>query len=302
MLSLLAPGQGSQKPGMLTDWLELPGATDHVKTWSELTGLDLIRLGTTATADEITDTAIAQPLIVASALLSFEHLGSHEALPHETIVAGHSVGELTAAALAGVITPDEAVRLAAIRGAGMAKACALKPGTMAAVLGGDEGEVLDRLSEYDLVPANRNAIGQIVAAGAVEGIDKLVDNPPEKARIRPLAVAGAFHTHFMDPAQEAFAAAVAEITPSQPQFTLLSNADGKPVSSGEEALSKIVEQVTSPVRWDLCTQYMRDQGTAAIVELLPGGTLIGIAKRELKGVPTRAVKVPADLEDLPGLG
>ena len=300
VLSLLAPGQGSQTPGMLAEWLELPGATERATTWSDVTGLDLVRLGTTAGAEEITDTAIAQPLIVAAALLSYGQLPDD--LPADTIIAGHSVGELAAAAIAGVLTEDEAVRLAAARGAAMAKACAQTPTTMAAVLGGDEGEVLDALNGYDLIPANRNATGQIVAAGSVESIDKLVDNPPEKARIRKLAVAGAFHTHYMDSAQETVAAAAAEITPAQPQFTLLSNSDGQPVNSGDEALAKLVSQVTSPVRWDLCTAYMRDAGTDAIVELCPAGALVGIAKRELKGVPSRAVKVPSDLEDLPGLG
>ncbi len=303
VLSLLAPGQGSQKPGMLTEWLTERGATERVTAWSDAIGLDLVTLGTTATAEEITDTAVTQPLVVAASLLSYDRLrGVYGDLPADTLVAGHSVGELAAAAIAGVISDDDAVRLAAIRGAEMAKACALIPTTMAAVLGGDEAAVLERLDEYELIPANRNAVGQIVAAGAVEAIDKLVDNAPDKARVRRIPVAGAFHTHFMAPAQEAVAAAAARITPSDPTLTLLSNADGRPVTSGAEALARLVSQVTSPVRWDLCSATMRDAGVAAIVELAPGGTLAGIAKRELKGVPTRAVKVPADLEDLPGLG
>lgn len=303
VLSLLAPGQGSQTPGMLTEWLTEPGATERVAAWSDATGLDLVRLGTTAGADEITDTAVTQPLVVAAALLSYSRLREqHDELPAGTVVAGHSVGELAAAAIAGVITDDEAVRLAAVRGAEMAKACALVPTTMAAVLGGDEDAVLAKLDEYELVPANRNATGQIVAAGTVESIDKLVDNPPEKARVRKIAVAGAFHTHFMAPAQEAVAAAAAQITPRDPQITLLSNSDGAAVTTGADALARLVTQVTSPVRWDLCTATLRADGTDAIVELAPAGTLVGIAKRELKGVPSRAVKVPGDLEDLPGLG
>lgn len=303
VLSLLAPGQGSQTPGMLTEWLAEPGATERVAAWSATTGLDLIRLGTTATADEITDTAVTQPLVVAAALLAYNQLvNEYGDLPADTVVAGHSVGELAAAAIAGVITDDEAVQLAAIRGAEMAKACAIEPTTMAAVLGGDENEVLARLDEFELVPANRNATGQIVAAGATPNVDKLVDNAPEKARIRKLAVAGAFHTHFMAPAQEAVAAAAAAITPNDPTLTLLSNSDGLPVTDGADALAKIVDQVTSPVRWDLCNAHLRAGETDAIVELAPGGTLVGIAKRELKGVPARAVKVPGDLEDLPGLG
>ncbi|GAA3963393.1 ACP S-malonyltransferase [Gordonia caeni] len=303
VLSLLAPGQGSQTPGMLTEWLTEPGATARVAAWSDATGLDLVRLGTTAGADEITDTAVTQPLVVAAALLSYSRLREqHGELPAGTVVAGHSVGELAAAAIAGVITDDEAVRLAAVRGAEMAKACALVPTTMAAVLGGDEDAVLAKLDEYDLVPANRNATGQIVAAGTVESIDKLVDNPPEKARVRKIAVAGAFHTHFMAPAQEAVAAAAAQITPRDPQITLLSNSDGAAVTTGADALARLVAQVTSPVRWDLCIATLRAGDTDAIVELAPAGTLVGIAKRELKGVPSRAVKVPGDLEDLPGLG
>ncbi|MBY4571201.1 ACP S-malonyltransferase [Gordonia sihwensis] len=303
MLSLLAPGQGSQTPGMLTEWLELPGARDRVSAWSEAIGLDLERLGTTATAEEITDTAVTQPLVVAAALLSFDEFRRrHGELPADVVIAGHSIGEVAAAAVAGVLTADEAMILAGVRGAEMAKACALEETTMAAVLGGDETEVLAVLDDLDLVPANRNARGQIVAAGSVVAIDKLISAPPAKARTRKLAVAGAFHTRFMAPAQDAFAEAAAQITPADPTRTLLSNADGRPVPTGAEALRRLVTQVTSPVRWDLCSDYLREAGTDAIVELAPGGTLVGIAKRELKGVPSRAVKVPADLEDLPGLG
>ncbi|MCF8611343.1 ACP S-malonyltransferase [Gordonia sp. HY285] len=303
MLSLLAPGQGSQKPGMLAEWLELPGNRDRVAAWSETIGLDLARLGTTATAEEITDTAVTQPLVVAAALLAFDELvDRHGALPSDTVVAGHSVGELAAAAITGVITADEAVLLAGIRGREMAKACAIEPTTMAAVLGGGESTVLDRLAELDLVPANRNAKGQIVAAGSVTAVDELVAAPPEKARVRRIAVAGAFHTEYMAPAQEAVAAAAAEITPNDPTHTLLSNSDGQPVGDGALALKKLITQVTSPVRWDLCSQTMLAAGADAIVELTPAGTLVGIAKRELKGVPSRAVNVPADLEDVPGLG
>ncbi|QKT07665.1 ACP S-malonyltransferase [Gordonia sp. X0973] len=302
MLTLLAPGQGSQTPGMLVDWLELPGVRDQLATWSKLTGLDLERLGTTATAEEITDTAITQPLVVAAALLAYDELAKQHPLAPGSIVAGHSVGELAAAAIAGVISADEAVTLAGIRGAEMARACALEPTTMAAVLGGDEAEVLARLDELELVPANRNAVGQIVAAGKVDAIDELVANPPEKARTRKLAVAGAFHTAFMAPAQDAVAAAAAKITPADPVFTLLSNSDGKPVTTGAEALEKLVAQVTRPVRWDLCSVTMREAGTTAIVELPPAGTLVGIAKRELKGTPTLALKTPESLSGITELG
>lgn len=299
---MLAPGQGSQTPGMLTPWLDLAGARDQLATWSKLTGLDLERLGTTATADEITDTAVTQPLVVASALLAYDELAKRGALPADAVVAGHSVGELAAAAITGVISADEAVGLAAVRGAEMAKACALEPTTMAAVLGGDEAEVLARLDELELVPANRNAVGQIVAAGAVAAIDELLANPPEKARTRKLAVAGAFHTRYMAPAQDAVAAAAAKITPADPTRTLLSNSDGLPVTNGVDALTKLVGQVTQPVRWDLCSAYLREHGATAVVELPPAGTLVGIAKRELKGTPTLALKTPDDLEKITELG
>lgn len=302
VLSLLAPGQGSQTVGMLNPWLEQPGARDQVSTWSKLTKLDIERLGTTATAEEITDTAVTQPLVVVAALLAYDELSKRSPLPADTLVAGHSIGELAAAAIAGVLTADEAVALAAVRGAEMAKACALEPTTMAAVLGGDEAAVLARLEELELVPANRNAAGQIVAAGTVDAIDELIANPPEKARIRKLAVAGAFHTRFMAPAQDAVAAAASNITPLDPSKTLLSNSDGQPVASGRDALDKLVAQVTRPVRWDLCSQTMREHATTGLIELPPAGTLTGIAKRELKGTPTRALKTPDDLEGITELG
>lgn len=302
VLSLLAPGQGSQTPGMLEPWLELPGVQDQVATWSKLTGLELERLGTTATAEEITDTAVTQPLVVVSALIAYDEIVKRGSMPTDLLVAGHSIGELAAAAITGVISRDEAVSLAAIRGAEMAKACALEPTTMAAVLGGDEQQVLDRLAELDLIPANRNAVGQIVAAGRVEAIDELIANPPEKARTRKLSVAGAFHTRYMAPAQDAVAAAAAAITPQDPTFVLLSNFDGKPVTTGTDALAKLVAQVTNPVRWDLCSATMRELGVSGLVELPPAGALTGIAKRELKGTPTRALKTPSDLEAITELG
>ncbi|BCK57416.1 ACP S-malonyltransferase [Nocardia wallacei] len=297
MIALYAPGQGSQTPGMLAPWLDLPGARDRLELWSKASGLDLVQLGTTATADEIKDTAVTQPLVVAAALLAYAEI-SDESFPADTIVAGHSVGEFAAAAIAGVITPDEAVTLSAIRGAEMAKACALEPTGMSAVLGGDEAAVLDRLAELDLVPANRNAVGQIVAAGRLDALAELAANPPEKARVRALPVAGAFHTGFMAPAQDAVAEAIAQITPGEPTRTLLSNFDGQPVTSGRDAVDKLAAQVTRPVRWDLCTETVRAAAVSAVAELPPAGTLVGIAKRELKGTPNLALKTP---EDIPAL-
>jgi [acyl-carrier-protein] S-malonyltransferase len=214
------------------------------------------------------------------------------------IVAGHSVGEIAAYAIAGVISADDAVKLAATRGSEMAKACALEPSGMSAVLGGDEAEVLARLDALDLVPANRNADGQIVAAGALSALDKLAEDPPAKARVRQLATAGAFHTHFMASATDAYATAAESVATAEPTAKLLSNADGQPVASAADAMSKLVAQLTRPVRWDLCTQTMREDNVTAIVEFPPAGTLAGIAKRELRGVPTHAVKSPADLDGL----
>lgn len=283
---------------MLEPWLELPGARDRLAAWSEISGLDLTALGTTATAEEITDTAVTQPLVVAATLLAHEEAARRELFGADTIVAGHSVGEIAAYAIAGVISADDAVKLAATRGAEMAKACALEPTGMAAVLGGDEAEVLARLEALDLVPANRNAAGQIVAAGARSALDKLAEDPPAKARVRVLATAGAFHTHFMASALDGYAAAAESVATSEPTTTLLSNSDGRPVTSAADAMTKLVAQLTKPVRWDLCTATIREREATAIVEFPPAGTLVGIAKRELKGTPTHAVKAPADLDGL----
>jgi [acyl-carrier-protein] S-malonyltransferase len=287
---------------MLAAWLELPGAAERLAAWSEISGLDLVRLGTTATAEEITDTAVTQPLVVAATLLAHEELTRRGLFADKDVtVAGHSVGEIAAYAIAGVIAADDAVKLAATRGSEMAKACAIEPTGMSAVLGGNEADVLARLEALDLVPANRNAAGQIVAAGALSALDKLAEDPPEKARVRKLATAGAFHTHFMAPATDAYAGAVEEVTTTEslrPNSKLLSNADGQPVASAADAMTKLVSQLTRPVRWDLCTETMRHHKVTAIVEFPPAGTLAGIAKRELRGVPTYAVKSPADLDGL----
>ena len=284
---------------MLSPWLELPGAADRLTSWSTASGLDLSRLGTTASTEEITNTAIAQPLIVAATLLAHQELTTRGLLAdNEVVVAGHSVGEIAAYAIAGVISADDAVALAATRGAEMAKACANEPTGMSAVLGGDETEVLARLEQLDLVAANRNAAGQIVAAGRLSALDKLAEDPPEKARVRALGVAGAFHTEFMASALDGYAAAAQNVATSEPTAVLLSNRDGQPVSSAADAMEKLVAQLTRPVRWDLCSETLRQRRVTAIVEFPPAGALSGIAKRELRGVPTRAVKTPADLDGL----
>jgi [acyl-carrier-protein] S-malonyltransferase len=299
VIALLAPGQGSQTEGMLSPWLELPGAADRLSSWSAASGLDLVRLGTTASTEEITNTAIAQPLIVAATLLAHQELTSRGLLADaEVVVAGHSVGEIAAYAIAGVLSADDAVALAATRGAEMAKACANEPTGMSAVLGGDEAEVLARLEQLDLVAANRNAAGQIVAAGRLSALDKLAEDPPAKARVRALGVAGAFHTEFMASALEGYAAAAQGVATSEPTAALLSNRDGQPVSSAADAMEKLVAQLTRPVRWDLCSETLRQRSVTAIVEFPPAGALSGIAKRELRGTPTHAVKTPADLDGL----
>jgi [acyl-carrier-protein] S-malonyltransferase len=284
---------------MLAEWLQLPGAAERFAAWSEISGLDLARLGTSATAEEITDTSVTQPLVVAATLLAHEELTKRGLLSDtDAVVAGHSVGEIAAYAIAGIISADDAVKLAATRGAEMAKACAVEPTGMSAVLGGEEADVLARLEELDLTPANRNAAGQIVAAGSLTALSKLAEDPPAKARVRPLATAGAFHTRYMASALDGYAAAVENVTTAEPTAKLLSNADGQPVASAADAMSKLVSQLTRPVRWDLCTETLRANNVTAIVEFPPAGTLAGIAKRELRGVPTQAVKSPADLDGL----
>jgi [acyl-carrier-protein] S-malonyltransferase len=301
VIALLAPGQGSQTPGMLSPWLELPGAADQIASWSIASDLELARLGTTASVEEITDTAVTQPLVVAATLLAYQELSRRGVLAdagQEFVVAGHSVGEIAAYAIAGVIAADDAVALAATRGAEMAKACANEPTGMSAVLGGDESDVLGRLEQLDLVAANRNAAGQIVAAGRLTALDKLAEDPPAKARVRTLGVAGAFHTEFMRSALDGYAAAAQKVTTAEPTAMLLSNRDGQPVSSATDAIEKLVGQLTRPVRWDLCTETLRRHNVTAIVEFPPAGTLSGIAKRELRGVPTRPVKSLADLDGL----
>ena len=284
---------------MLSPWLELPDASDQLASWSDASGLDLIRLGTTASAEEITDTSVTQPLVVAATLLAYQELARRGLLADADIVAaGHSVGEIAAYAIGGVLSADDAVALAATRGSEMAKACALEPTGMAAVLGGDEAEVLARLEDLELVGANRNAAGQIVAAGRVDALEKLAENPPEKARVRQLATAGAFHTHYMASALDGYAAAAARVETSEPTAIVLSNADGQPVASATDAMTKLVAQLTRPVRWDLCTETLRQRDVTAIVEFPPAGTLTGIAKRELRGIGANAVKSPADLDGL----
>jgi [acyl-carrier-protein] S-malonyltransferase len=280
---------------MLSPWLEDPAAEKIVAGWSDAVGLDLVRLGTTADAEEITDTAVTQPLIVTLGLLAARRLRETAALPAGTVVAGHSIGEITAAAVAGVLTDDAAVALAGVRGREMAAACAVTPTSMAAVLGGDEETVLARLAELGLDPANRNGAGQIVAAGTTDAIAELVGTPPEGARVREIPVAGAFHTAHMEPARAALEAHASSVAVADPDLVLLSNADGGTVTSGAEVLERLVAQVTRPVRWDLCLASLASHGVGATLELPPGATLTGMVKRAVKGTPTLAVKTPEQL-------
>jgi len=279
VLAVLSPGQGSQKPGFLTPWLDLPGAEARLRWWSALAGIDLVRLGTEGDADEIRDTARTQPLLVAAALLAAEQLPMYDV----TVTAGHSVGELAAAALSGVLTPESAVTLAGVRGREMAAACALEPTGMAAVMGGDRDEVLAAFEAHEVYPANFNGAGQIVVAGAVDRLAKLAAEPPAGSRVITLQVAGAFHTPYMAPAEQALGLVAAGITPTDPTRILLSNSDGAAVNHGREMLQRLVRQVTSPVRWDLCVRSLVDLGVTAVIELPPAGTLAGLIKRELKG-------------------
>ncbi|HEX4725019.1 MAG TPA: ACP S-malonyltransferase [Pseudonocardiaceae bacterium] len=295
MIALLAPGQGAQKPGMFSPWLELDGVAARVAAWSDSTGLDLVALGTTATADEIQDTAITQPLVVALSLIAFGELRRRVELPADTPMAGHSVGELAAAAMAGVFSPDDAVALAAVRGRAMAAACALEPTGMAAVMGGEPDEIISWLAEFDLVGANINGAGQIVAAGSRPALEKLAAAARPGIKVIQLKVAGAFHTRYMATAESALCAHAAGVTVADPVFPLLSNADGTVVTDGATVLERLVAQVTKPVRWDYCMATLAGLGVTTAVELPPAGALSGLVKRELKGTVTVPLKSPEDL-------
>ncbi|MEV8507903.1 ACP S-malonyltransferase [Actinoplanes sp. NPDC051475] len=295
MLAVLSPGQGSQKPGFLSPWLELPGAQARLRWFSVLAGVDLIHLGTEAGPDEIKDTARTQPLLVAAALLAGDHLPMQDV----AVVAGHSVGELGAAALAGVFPPEAAITLAGVRGREMAAACALEPTGMSAVLGGDADAVVAAIEEHGLHPANRNGAGQIVAAGALDALAKFGAEPPAATRVRALAVGGAFHTPYMAPAEQALDAVAGGVTVTDPARTLLSNRDGAAVARGREMMQRLVQQVTAPVRWDLVMGTLRDLGVTGIIELPPAGTLAGLVKRELKGEHAAEIVTLNTPDDLP---
>lgn len=294
MILLASPGQGAQTPGFLQPWLEIPGVADRLAWWSAVTGLDLVRYGTEADAEEIRDTAVAQPLLVAAALAAHDVLFEGSARPDA--VAGHSVGELAAGAIAGVLSPEAALVLVRERGRAMAEAAAVTETGMTAVLGGDTDEVLASIDKHGLTPANVNGAGQIVAAGTTERLAEFAEEPPAKARLRPLSVAGAFHTEHMAPAAGALRRLAAGVPVADPGPRLLQNRDGAVVAEGREFVERLVEQVSAPVRWDACMAAMREIGVTAIIELPPAGTLTGLARRELKGVELVALKTPADLD------
>ncbi|MEY4152057.1 MAG: hypothetical protein RL249_150 [Actinomycetota bacterium] len=290
MLAIIAPGQGSQTPAMLSAWLEDADIRAMAEEISDAIGLDLIRLGTTADADEIKDTANAQPLIVAAGLMSAHALGATDSFSY---VAGHSVGEITGASIAGVLTPIDAMKLVRTRGVEMAKAAGITPSGMAAVLGGDRQVVLQAIADAGLVAANDNGGGQIVAAGDLDAIAHLA---PEGARVRPLAVAGAFHTSYMQSAVEPLRALASTMSTSTPSAGVLSNKDGAVVTDGAEVLERIVNQIANPVRWDLCMQTLESLGVTGVIEVAPAGTLVGLIKRAAPSIEQFALKSPADVD------
>jgi len=295
MIVVVCPGQGSQTPGFLEPWLQNPAYAEQLRAMSEQSATDLVSAGTTADADTIRDTAVAQPLIVAAGLLALTALFADGRRDRIGGIAGHSVGEITAAAGAGVLSSSDALTFVGERGRAMKAAAALSPTGMSAVLGGDEAELLTRLESLDLQPANFNGGGQTVVAGALDALAALAADPPAKARVIPLQVAGAFHTRHMQPAALHLADVARGLTPADPTLQLWTNHDGTVVSEGARFVDLLVGQVSSPVRWDLCMQAFADAGVTGIIEVAPAGALVGLAKRALRGIPSVAVKTPADL-------
>jgi [acyl-carrier-protein] S-malonyltransferase len=298
VLVIVAPGQGAQAPGFLSPWLELPGFEDRLRWLSAVAEVDLVHYGTEADADTIRDTAVAQPLLVASGLVSLLNLFPHpaDAFGKVGVGAGHSVGEITAAAGAGVMSAEQAMVFVRERGKAMAAAAAVTETGMTAVLGGEQDAVISAIEKHNLTPANINGAGQIVAAGTMDDLARFQDDPPEGARLRPLPVAGAFHTKHMAPAVSTLAGYAKAISTHDARTSLLSNADGMVVQSGRDYLARLVQQVSNPVRWDLCMQAMVDLGVTALIEVPPAGTLAGLAKRAMPGVEVLALKTPDDLE------
>jgi [acyl-carrier-protein] S-malonyltransferase len=298
VLVVVAPGQGAQTPGFLSPWLDVPGVRERLEWLSVVSGVDLIEHGTTSDADTIRDTAIAQPLIVGAGLVTLLSLFPHPSVAYASVGAGagHSVGEVTAAVGAGVLSAEQAMVFVRERGRAMAQASATIDTGMSAVLGGDPDDIVRRCHELGLTAANMNGAGQIVVAGTLEQLAAFAENPPDGCRVRPLEVAGAFHTEHMSPAAGRLGRLGNAITTHDPRIRLISNADGDVIHDGREVLRRLVSQVSNPVRWDLCMQTMADLGVTALIEIPPAGTLAGLAKRALPGVATLAVKTPDDLD------
>ena len=297
MIALTCPGQGAQTPGFLTPWLELQSFKTEIEKYSAILEMDLVHFGTEADADQIKDTKIAQPLIVAASMAS--HAALISALQDDSMfegVAGHSVGEIAAAKIAGVLDTEAALKFVKARGEQMAMAASLDASSMAAVVGGEQDTVLSHLSNLGLFAANYNGKGQIVAAGSSSKIQALVSNPPAGTRVVGLAVAGAFHTSFMETAKVALTSLALSISCDNPKLLLWSNSDGAKVDGGDKFLELLIDQVSKPVRWDKTMDAMVSDGVSAVIELLPGGTLTGIAKRAMPGVATLALKSPEDIE------
>jgi [acyl-carrier-protein] S-malonyltransferase len=297
LIALTCPGQGAQTPGFLKPWLEIESFKSEIEKYSAILEMDLVHFGTEADADQIKDTKIAQPLIVAASMAS--HAALIDALKDSSFiqgVAGHSVGEIAAANIAGVFDTEAALKFVKARGEQMAIAASLEDSSMAAVVGGEQDVVLQHLSNLGLFAANYNGKGQIVAAGSSSKIQELIGSPPAGTRVVGLAVAGAFHTSFMESAKVALASLAVSISCQDPKLLIWSNSGGVSVSNGDKFLDLLIEQVANPVRWDLTMDSMVSDGVSAVIELLPGGTLTGIAKRAMPGVATLALKSPEDLE------
>jgi len=293
MLVIFCPGQGSQKPGFLKSWLEIPEFKKKIQEYSELISLDLIHHGTLSDLETIKDTAIAQPLIAGASIASASLLD----LANLSGVAGHSVGEVSAAAIAGVLTEAEAMQLVSVRSKAMAMvAASSEPTAMAAILGGDIEVVLARLNGFNLSAANFNGAGQIVAAGAKTDIDSFVSEGLTGSKVIELNVAGAFHTKYMEPAIGTLNTFKDTLLAHDPNVVLWSNEAGQMITRGSDYLDLLVGQVANSVRWDLCMASMVEAGVSAVIEVSPAGTLMGLAKRSMPGIEIVALKEPKDLE------
>ena len=294
MIVVAAPGQGSQSQGFLAPWLDVDGVRETLGTLGEAAKVDLITHGTVSDDETIRDTKIAQPLIVAASIVTGGLLlaGRRERVG---ALAGHSVGEFAAAALAGILSNVDALALVGVRGRAMADEAAKIETGMSALLGGEADDISARLAELGLFPANMNGGGQVVVAGAKDALAALAENPPAGARVIPLSVAGAFHTSFMGGAVETLRSASEGVVASDPTLPIYTNKDGSRVSSGSDYVDLLVGQVSNPVRWDLCMESFATDNVTGVIELAPAGALVGLVKRAIKGTPTVGIKTADDL-------